>query len=122
MKKLLLAAAAALALNTAWAHGPAPAKHGGIVRSASEVGFELVRQPDGALLYLDDHDAPIPSDNVRGKLTVLNGADKSEAELKPAGANRLEAKGVTLKPGAKVVATVTLPGSKVITVRFNVAK
>lgn len=123
MKKLLIAAVAACtwaALTVAQAHGPAEPKHGGIARSASDLGFELVVLPDGAALYLDDHDKPLPTQGTSGKLSVLNGATKSEAELKPAGANKLEAKGIQLQPGAKVVATVTLPDKKVVTVRFAV--
>ena len=56
---------------------------------------------------------------MTGKLTVLKGADKSEAELKSVGGNRLEAKGVKLGKGAKVVAAVT-EGRKTTTVRFTV--
>ncbi len=123
MKKLLIAAmAVTLALGTAWAHGPTGAKHGGIVRSASDMGFELVSLPDGAALYLEDHGAPVPTQGLSGKLTVLNGANKSVAELKAAGANKFEAKGVKLQPGAKAVATVTLQNKQTVTVRFNVKK
>jgi hypothetical protein len=38
---------------------------------------------------------------VSGKLTVLNGTQKSEAELKPAGGSKLEAAGIKVLPGAK---------------------
>ena len=37
---------------------------------------------------------------------VASGTDKSEAELKPAG-DKLEAKGIRLTSGSKVVASVT---------------
>ncbi|MDP3310314.1 MAG: hypothetical protein Q8S56_05030, partial [Polaromonas sp.] len=59
------------------------------------------------------------SAGLSGKLTVLNGAEKSEAELKPAGGNKLEAKGVKLNKGAKVVAVLNM-GKKPVTVRFTV--
>lgn len=51
-----------------------------------------------------------------GKLTVLNGSEKSEAELVAAG-DKLEAKGVKL---AKVVVALTTAGKKATTVRFTV--
>lgn len=57
---------------------------------------------------------------MTGKLTVLSGTEKSEAELKPVAADRLEATGVKLVPGSKVVATLSSPGSKTTTVRFTV--
>ncbi len=52
-------------------------------------------------------------------LTVLNGAEKSEAELVVAG-DKLEAKGLKLAKGAKVVAALVTPAAKSITVRFTV--
>ena len=54
-----------------------------------------------------------------GKLTVLSGTDKSEAELKPAG-DKLEAKGIKLASGSKVVASVTTAEKKTMSVRFTV--
>ncbi len=56
---------------------------------------------------------------LKGKLTVLNGDQKSEAEL-VAASDKLEAKGIKLTPGAKVVAALTTTSAKVITVRFTV--
>jgi hypothetical protein len=122
MKKLLTAlviGAAAVTLTTAFAHGNA-AKHGGVVQSASDLGFELVPQADGAVLYIEDHDKPVATDGMKGKLTVLAGSAKSEAELKPAGANKMEAKGVKLAAGAKAVAVLTTAAGKAVTVRFTV--
>jgi hypothetical protein len=43
---------------------------------------------------------------MTAKLTVLNGSEKSEAALAVSG-NKLEAQGVKLAPGAKVVAALT---------------
>ena len=123
MKKLLIAVLAAASLTGhpgARAHGAGEPKHGGVVQSASDLAFELVARPDGATIYMDDHDKPFATEGASGKLTVLSGGRKSEAELTAAGDNRLEAKGVKLASGSKVVAAVTLPGQKVVTVRFIV--
>ena len=122
MKKLLTVLALGLSViagNAAWAHGEAAPRHGGIVAKAADLSFELVLQADGALLYVADHGKPVAAAGMSGKLTVLNGADKSEAELKPAG-ERLEARGVKLGQGAKVVAAVTTVAKKTVTVRFTV--
>jgi len=122
MKKLLTVAVlglSALSFNVAMAHGDAKARHGGVVATASDLGFELVGTPTGAAIYVEDHGKPIAPTGLKGKLTVLNGAEKSEAELVVAG-NRLEAKGVKLAPGAKVVAALVTPAAKAITVRFTV--
>jgi hypothetical protein len=125
MMKINLIGAAVLALSaigmgTASAHGPAEARHGGIVQVASDVSFELVAEADGATIYLVDHDAPMPSTGITGKLTVLNGTEKSEAEVKPAGDNKLRATGVKLASGAKVVAVLNNVEGRTATVRFTV--
>lgn len=122
MKKTAVALSAVLAALTfnVQAHGDAKPMHGGIVQVASDIQYELVRQPSGAALYIVDHGKPADATKMGGKLTVLQGAQKSEAELKPAGGNKLEAADVTLAPGAKVVASVKGAGGKTATVRFTV--
>lgn len=122
VKKLLTVVVlglSALSMNAALAHGDAKAKHGGVVATASDLGFELVGTPDGALIYVEDHGKPMVPTGMKGKLTVLNGAEKSEAELVVAG-DKLEAKGLKLAKGAKVVAALVTPAAKAITVRFTV--
>jgi hypothetical protein len=123
MKSKLFAALvlglAALSFNNAMAHGSTKPKHGGVVATASDLGFELVSTPNGAVLYIDDHGKPVAPTGMTGKLTVLQGAEKSEADLAVAG-DKLEAKGVKLAAGAKVVAALTTPAKKAITVRFTI--
>lgn len=122
MKKLfsvVVLALSALSFNAAFAHGGVKAKHGGVVAMASDLGFELVGTPTGAAIYVEDHGKPMVPTGMIGKLTVLKGAEKSEAELAVVG-DKLEAKGVKLAAGAKVVAVLTTPAKKAITVRFTV--
>lgn len=106
-----------LGAGLALAHGEAKPRHGGVVQKASDLSFELVPQAGGAALYIEDHGQPLPVAGISGKLTVLNGADKREAELRPAG-DRLDAPGVTLAAGSKAVASVTLADKKTLTLRF----
>ena len=122
MKNFLSLAALALAATSfsAAAHGPDKALHGGIVQTASDLSFELVPQDSGAALYVLDHGKPADISKMTGKLTVLKGTDKSEAEFKPAGPDKLEATAVKLTKGAKAVATLSVPGKQAITVRFTV--
>lgn len=123
MRKLLhtLALAAGLALAPALglAHGDIDAKHGGVTKMQNDLGFELVPQADGAAIYIEDHGKPVPVAGMSGKLTVLNGSQKSEAPLVPAG-DKLEAKNVKVKQGSKVVAAIQTADRKTITVRFSV--
>ncbi len=122
-KQLLIAALlgiGALTMNTAMAHGAAKPRHGGIVQIANDVNFELVVETDGATIYLVDHDEDMASTGITGKLTVLNGAQKSEVEVKAAEGNKLRATGVKIAPGAKIVAVLNNVEGKTATVRFTV--
>lgn len=126
MKKLLCTVAMGLGLslstvgfNAALAHGENKARHGGVLVASNDLGFELVGTPTGVAIYIDDHGKPMAPTGMTGKLTVLKGTAKSEAALTVAG-DKLEATGVTLAPGARVVAALMTPAKKAITVRFTV--
>ena len=108
-----------LTFDPALAHGEKP-KHGGTVQVASDLSFELVPKGDAATIYVEDHGKPFGTAGMKGKLTVLNGTEKSEAELKPTGDNRLEAQGVKLVKGSKAVASLTTEKKKAVNVRFAV--
>jgi hypothetical protein len=121
-------AALALALGAAalpaQAHGDDHAHtplHGGVVAEVGDVDYELVAQPERIALHLRDHGKPANTEGASARLTLLNGSEKTEATLAPAGAGTLEAKGAfKVAPGTKVVALVTLPGRKAANVRFVV--
>ncbi len=122
MKKLLTVAVlglSALSFNVALAHGGGKAKHGGVVATASDLSFELAAEGGNAVIYIEDHGKPVAPTGLKGKLTVLSGAEKSEADLVVAG-DKLEAKGITLAPGAKAVVALVTPAAKAITVRFTI--
>ncbi|MEY3252060.1 MAG: hypothetical protein RL227_1033 [Pseudomonadota bacterium] len=122
MNRLLAVAVlglSALAFNAAMAHGEAKARHGGVVATASDLNFELVGTATGAVIYIDDHGKPMAPTGMTGRLTVLKGSEKTEAPLAVSG-DKLEAQGVKLAAGAKVVAALSTPSKKAITVRFTV--
>jgi hypothetical protein len=124
MKKLAALAAIALAVAAAgnvMAHGDKP-KHDGIVSSASnDVTFELVNKDGKTTLYIEDHGKPVATAGASGKLTVLNGADKAELALDPAGDNRMVAKSdAKLGQGAKAIAAVTFADKTTVNVRFSI--
>lgn len=124
LKSKMMAAAmlalSAVTLNTAMAHGAAKPRQGGIVQVANDVNFELVVEADGATIYLVDHDEPMSSKGISGKLTVLNGSEKTEVDVKALDGNKLQAKGVKITSGAKVVAVLNNVEGKTATVRFTV--
>lgn len=122
MKNVVSAAVFGLAFisGSALAHGAAQARHGGIVQTANDISFELVPRASGAALHLSDHDKPVDASKLSGRLMVLNGGQKSEAPLKPAGADKLEANGIAVAPGSKVVAAIDGLARQTVTVRFSV--
>ena len=124
MKKistLLVLAAASFAFNTAQAHGgTVPDHEGGIVDEVGDMSFELVPHANSAELYVEDDGEDLPSEGLTAKLTVVNkDGSKSEATMKPAGGNKLEATNVKLGSGAKVAVLVTLKDKKKIPANFK---
>jgi len=123
MKHLISVASLAiscLSMNPVMAHGDAKPLHGGIVQLINDLSFELVAQADGATIYLMDHDKPMASKGITGKLTVLQGTKKSEADIKEGGDNTLRVMGVNLGKGDKLVAALINVNGKSMTVRFTI--
>jgi hypothetical protein len=123
MKKFITLAAMVIAVAASGnilAHGDKP-KHGGVVQAASDLSFELVNKDGKATIYVEDHGKPVSTVGATGKLTVLNGAEKSEVSLEPAGDNTLATKGeAKLGKGAKAMAALTFADKKAVNVRFSV--
>ena len=92
--------------------------HGGVVVEVKDMDYELVAKPATIQLHLRDHGKPADVTKASAKLTLLNGTEKQEVELKPAG-DKLEATGsFKVGPGTKAVAVVTIGGKPAGTVRF----
>ncbi len=108
-----------IASPAALAHDDPKARHGGIVQLVNDISYELVARDAGVEIYVADHGKPMSTAGMSGKLTIMVGAQKSDADLVAAG-DKLEAKGLKLSKGAKVVAALTLPNKKAVTVRFAI--
>lgn len=123
MKRLMALVAMAIAVavsGNALAHGDKP-KHGGVMSSASDLNFELVTKDGKAAIYVEDHGKPKATSGATGKLTVLNGAEKTEVALEAAGDNTMVANGdAKLAKGSKAVASMTFADKKTVNVRFSV--
>ena len=120
-KTITIAAAIALSGASAYAqkddHGP---KHGGIFVETKALDFEVVAKPDLIQVYVADHGKAVKLDGAKGKVTLLNGTEKTEVDLTPAG-DKLEAKGAfKVAKGTKGIASVTLAGKSAASARFEV--
>ncbi|MGE4240733.1 hypothetical protein [Ramlibacter sp.] len=121
IKTFLLAGAIALAGPAAFAQkDDHSAKHGGIFVETKALDFEIVAKPGVIQVYVADHGKPVKLDGAKGKVTLLNGSEKTEVDLATAG-DKLEAKGAfKVAKGTKGIATVTLAGKSAATARFEV--
>lgn len=119
--QFLLAAALALSATAALAagaHGHDP-KFGGIVVETKAGDFEIVAKPEALQIYVSDHGKAAKLAGAKARITLLNGTEKSEAELVPAG-DKLEARGTfKVGKGTKGIAVVTLAGKPPATARFE---
>lgn len=120
LKTILVAAAVALAAPAFAQKDDHSAKHGGIFVETKALDFEIVAKPDLIQVYVGDHGKPVKLDGAKGKVTLLNGSEKTEVDLAPAG-DKLEAKGsFKVAKGTKGIASVTLAGKSAATARFEV--
>ncbi len=100
-------------------HDHAP-KHGGIVVEVKDMDYEIVAKPDVMHIHISGHGKAVKMEGAKAKITLLNGSEKSEVELQPAG-DKLEAKGsFKVAKGTKGIALITLAGKSATTVRFEV--
>lgn len=113
-----LLAAAVIVMPAAAADDHTP-KHGGVVVETKAGDLELVAKPDLIRVHVSDHGKPMKLTSGTGKVTVFNGAEKTEAPLALVG-DKLEAKGAfKVAPGTKVLAEVSLNGKPAVAARFT---
>jgi hypothetical protein len=118
---LTFAVVALTASAVAHADGEHKPKYGGVVAVVKDVQYELVAKPDSVALFVEDHGRKLGTVGATGKLTLLNGAEKTEIALVSAGDNKLEARGsFKVQAGTKAVAVVTLAGKPAVSARFEI--
>jgi hypothetical protein len=116
---LALAACVAGPAFAAGTHDHSP-KNGGVVVETKAGDLEIVAKADLLQIFISDHGKPVTLVGAKAKVTLLNGTEKSEAELLPAG-NKMEAKGTfKVAKGTKGIAVLTLSGKPPATARFEV--
>ena len=110
----------AFAATAALAGGDHKPKFGGIVVETKAGDMEIVAKPETIHIYFTDHGKPVKLEGAKAKVTLLNGSEKSEAELVTVG-DKLEAKGTfKVAKGTKGIAVLTLAGKAPVTARFDV--
>ncbi len=123
MKKtaIVLAIASMFGLSTlVQAHDDeVEAKHGGVISVVKDVAYELVSTADSLTIYVQDHGKQVDTKQAKAKVTMLTAGKKVQADLVPAGENKLQVKGkFNVEAGTKIISIVTLPGKSASTVNF----
>lgn len=117
---LSMALLVSMAVTPALAGGNHNPKYGGVVVETKAGDMEIVAKPDTIHIYFTDHGKPVKLEGAKAKVTLLNGSEKSEAELITAG-DKLEAKGAfKVAKGTKGIAVLTLAGKAPVTARFDI--
>jgi len=114
---LLMAVCSISANAGAGDHKP---RFGGVVVQSKVGDLEIVAKPESIHIHISDHGKAVKLDGAKAKVTLLNGAEKSEADLVLVG-DKLEAKGAyKVVKGTKGIAIVTLTGKSPVTARFEI--
>ena len=81
--------------------------------------WEIVAKPELLQIFISDHGIPFQLKGATAKITLLNGTEKSEAELVPDG-DKMQATGsFKVSKGTKGIAVLTLAGKPPATARFE---
>jgi hypothetical protein len=110
--------ASAVFVSSASAHGSLDPEHGGVVKEAHDMVFELVREEKSVSLYVRDHGEAYPTTELTADVVVLASKEKSEASFIPIGGNRMVAD-ITINDGAKVLIRVSEGDHHPITIRYS---
>jgi hypothetical protein len=127
LASLLLAAAAPLA-------GPVPAiagtghdhaahakpRHGGLVKDAGELTYELVVAPARIEVWVEEHGKPTGTAGATAKLTLIDSGSRVEVALAPAPPNRFVATGdYKLGKGMTALLQVDVGGKEIAKIRYT---
>lgn len=110
----------ALSAHAQHKHNHKP-KHGGMVREANGLVFELkVAKGEIVVWVTDEADQPVPTTGSTAKVTLIPDATlRAEVPLEAAGDNRFRAAGdFAIKPGSGALLDVTVGGKPAAKLRY----
>jgi hypothetical protein len=124
---LFLVAAAMLAGPVPALAGPghdhaahAKPRHGGLVKDAGELTYELVATPTRLEVWVEEHGKPTSTEGASAKLTLIDSGSRVEVALAPAPPNRFVAAGdYKLKKGMAALLQVDVGGKEIAKIRYT---
>lgn len=105
LKKILIVILPFILISESRSHGITEPQHGGIVKVVGDVSLELVKNGNHVKVYILD-DVATDTSGMSGKLKVENDAGKNQYSLTPIKDSGLEALGVSIPSGSKVLAII----------------
>jgi len=100
------------------AHGSLEPKHGGIVKEAHDMVFELVRKENSVVIYVRDHGEDYPTADLTGNIIYLASGKKVYASLTSAGGNKMTAE-VKVTDGLNLLVRIKDGDHHPVTVRYS---
>ena len=105
LNKILIVILPFILISESRSHGITEPKHGGIVKVVGDVSLELVNNGNHVKVYILD-DVATDTSGMSGKLKVENDEGKNQYSLTPIKDSGLEALGVSIPSGSKVLAII----------------
>ena len=105
LKKILIVILPFRLISESRSHGITEPQHGGIVKVVGDVSLELVKNGNHVKVYILD-DVATDTSGMSGKLKVENDGGKNQYSLTPIKDSGLEALGVSIPSGSKVLAII----------------
>ena len=105
LKKILIVILPFILISESRSHGITESQHGGIVKVVGDVSLELVNNGNHVKVYILD-DVATDTSGMSGKLKVENDEGKNQYSLTPIKDSGLEALGVSIPSGSKVLAII----------------
>ena len=105
LKKILIVILPFILISESRSHGITEPQHGGIVKVVGDVSLELVNNGNDVKVYILD-DVATDTSGMSGKLKVENDGGKNQYSLTPIKDSGLEALGVSIPSGSKVLAII----------------
>ena len=99
-------------------HGDVFPQYGGVVQDVSDIAYEIVSDPAGTVMYIEDHGMPVMTTGITGTLYLWQGVTRTGHDLAPDGANRMRARGTRWIKGQKAAATLKMPSGRIVVIRF----
>jgi hypothetical protein len=95
-------------------------RHGGLVKDAGELTYELLVTPTRIDVWVEEHGKPTGTSGSTARLTLIDSGSRTEVTLAPAAPNRFEAQGsFPVKKGMTALLQVAVGGKEIAKLRYT---